>query len=147
MQNKQELIKELTELGHLFRKILTRPIESYTKVDIKPSQKFALMALSKGKDMTMSDLCGELLVSKQQLTVIVGELLRNGYVDRYVDKNNLRIVYVKITEEGKNILNEIYAHVGMSLSSKLNLMSDEELKELMNASVTIKKSIEKMNNL
>jgi len=93
----------------------------------------------------MSELGRDLLVSKQQLTIIVGELLRKGYVERYLDKNNLRIVYVRLTEEGRNALNEIYTHVETGLSSKLDLLSDEELDELMSAAVSIKKSLEKID--
>ncbi|NBJ14977.1 MAG: MarR family transcriptional regulator [Dehalobacter sp. 4CP] len=145
MQNKSELLKELTDVGHLFRKILTRPIESNCKVNVKPSQKYALIALSSHSEMTMSELGRDLLVSKQQLTIIVGELLRKGYVERYLDKNNLRIVYVRLTEEGRNALNEIYTHVETGLSSKLDLLSAEELDALMSAAVSIKKSLEKID--
>ena len=139
------LIMEIINTGYLFKSVFIRTAELRTKLDIKPSEKNALMELSGHKELSMSVLNKKLSVSKQQLTAITGSLRKKRYVERYTDDKNLRTAHVRITAEGRKVLRDTYTEAERKLSDKLECLSSGEIKELENSIKTLKKLLKKMN--
>lgn len=143
----QILTKDLLGVSHIFRKYLMHYSKIKNVTDLKHSSFHALLILSKYSEITMQSLSNELMVSKQQLTKIIGELLTKGYVERYHDKSNLRIVYVRVTEEGLHALRKIRTASTNELSKKLELLTNDEQLKLYNAIATINEIFDKIKNM
>lgn len=82
-----------------------------------------------GTPVTMTDLAGELAVTKQQLTKLVNDLEDKGYVSRSHNKENRRQVYVEITDAGMLHIDEMLdAIVNEILLSLYDFPEDDKAK-------------------
>lgn len=78
----------------------------------------------------MSELAGEMQISKQQLTPLVNKLINQGLLAKNEDENDRRIVRIEVTEKGRKMVKEIFAEIKIDLVEKLSLLSEQELAEL-----------------
>ena len=140
----QKLIVEIMELVPFFRKNFIRPTEVLPQVDLTPTQMHALFALSQHEELTMSQLCRELFVSKQQMTKVMGPMLEKTYVARLSDPHNLRIVRVRLTDEGRALIARIYMLTVLQLSPRFDTVSQEEKEQLVEAISTLRRIIGKL---
>ena len=79
---------------------------------------------------TMSELAAEVGVTKQQLTKIVNDLEDQQLVSRIHDSKNRRHVYLKITSDGIQSLQQLKEYMLSSALSRLSSFTPQELQEL-----------------
>ena len=82
--------------------------------------------------VTMNILTKFLGISKQQCTKLVDNLVDFGLVTRYLNPNNRREVIVTISLEGKNCVYKMQKMREQNLTQKYEVLTDEELENLMN---------------
>lgn len=119
----------LSLLGYM-RDNFFRPVEQMTKNRLSPAQFHAVSILCHKGSLTMSELAGELKVSKQQLTPLIYRLIDNDLVVRKADVHDRRIVRIEITETGRCTFKDLKSEIKQSLSERLSILSDNELDEL-----------------
>ena len=107
-----------------------RPLEQKTRSHLSHVQHFAVSTLNRTDSLSMSELAQEMQISKQQLTPLVNKLINQGLLVKKEDEYDRRIVRIEVTEQGRNMLREIFAEMRIELMDKLRLLSDEELAEL-----------------
>ncbi|MDD2553315.1 MAG: MarR family transcriptional regulator [Desulfotomaculaceae bacterium] len=107
-----------------------RPLEQKTRSHLSHVQHFAVSTLYRKGSLSMSELAQEMQISKQQLTPIVNKLVHQSLLVKKADEYDRRIVRIEVTEQGRNMLREIFAEMRIELMDKLRLLSDEELAEL-----------------
>jgi DNA-binding MarR family transcriptional regulator len=78
----------------------------------------------------MTELAHEMQVSKQQLTPLVYKLINQGLLVKKEDENDRRIVRIEVTEQGGNMVKELFAEIRLDLVEKLRTLPCEELDEL-----------------
>lgn len=78
----------------------------------------------------MSELAHEMQISKQQLTPLVDKLINQGLLVKKADENDRRIVRIEVSEQGREMLREMFAEKKADLVERLRLLPDEELAEL-----------------
>ncbi|MEK7204198.1 MAG: MarR family transcriptional regulator, partial [candidate division NC10 bacterium] len=71
---------------------------------ISISQCHILDVLAEEGDLTMQQLAKRMYKSVSTMTRVVAQLVRRGYVKRYQDPEDRRIVHVSITPQGKAIV-------------------------------------------
>lgn len=79
---------------------------------------------------TMSEMAGELGITKQQLTKLVNDLEEKHLVTRQHDCKNRRQVYLNITPEGDSIMAQLRDAMLNCTISRLSVYSQEELEEM-----------------
>lgn len=84
--------------------------------------------IEKGSDNSMSHLAGRMMVTQGTLTTNVAKLIDKGYVERYRDEKDKRIVRLRLTEQAKPIL-EIHEDFHKNLIDKAigDLQLDENI--------------------
>lgn len=88
--------------------------------------------IEKASDNTMSHIAGRLMVTQGTLTTNVAKLINKGYVVRYKDENDKRIVRLKITEKAKDVLkihDDFHANMIDKAIGDLGLDQNEVLNE------------------
>lgn len=78
----------------------------------------------------MSDLACEMQISKQQLTPLVDKLINQGLLVKKADEHDRRIVRIEVTEQGREMIREMFAEIRADLVEKLRLLPEQELAEL-----------------
>lgn len=70
---------------------------------LAPSHGDILSALFEYSSLTMKDLAKKINKDKSTVTALVNKLLNLGYIERTRDLEDSRIVYITLTEKGKNL--------------------------------------------
>lgn len=70
---------------------------------LAPSHGDILSALFEYSSLTMKELAKEINKDKSTVTALVNKLLNLGYIERTRDLTDSRIVYITLTENGKNL--------------------------------------------
>jgi len=107
-----------------------RPVELVTRSRMSHVQFYAISVLQRRGSLSMSELAGEMHISKQQLTPLVYKLIDNGLLARKTDQKDRRIVRIEVTETGRHMYEEILAETKAALIEKLGTLPEMELNEL-----------------
>ena len=86
---------------------------------------------SKG-EKSIQEIRDRILLASGSATYVVDNLEKKGYVNRIVNETDKRVTYIKLTREGKDLINNIFP-----MHKKNNLTNDELVK--------LKKILKKIN--
>lgn len=108
-------------------------------------QKFGLLQLINSNDCnTMSYYSNKTMISRPNLTVMADKLIEEKLIERMYDPNDRRVINLKMTEKGKNVLEKHKIKVKEALLKKFEMLGDDEVKrlnELINEMESIMKNI------
>ncbi len=90
----------------------------------------ALFLISEMKGMTMKQLADSLHISSPSATSLVNRLVRTGWVGRLHDKQNRRLVRLRLTPSGKTILRKKHERRRQVLRRIFGLLTTAEQLEL-----------------
>jgi len=94
-------------------------------------QLYVLATLGVLGDLTLGELGRQILMSKGNITIIVDHLERDGYVLRQRDSEDRRVVWVRLTPEGRQLFAEIVAAYEDEFADLMrHCLSEEELRQL-----------------
>ncbi len=86
--------------------------------------------VSKIKNNTIGNIADAMLVTKGTLSVNASRLIKKGYLTKYVDKDDRRVVRVEITDKAKEVLkihDEFHENLIDRALEDLNLSDNEIL--------------------
>ena len=93
------LTDRILKLPMLFRAAIWRS-ERMPKTDLSHMQMMVLSEAYRAKILNMTELGNAVSVSSQQITRLVDDLVRKGFLQREGDPENRRVVLVRLTGEG-----------------------------------------------
>ena len=140
MEEKQfsTLVSNIISIKPLFYKALGKPVSSNS--DITPAAYYLLLYLKKCDSLSMSDLGKLLLISKPNVTVLVNKLITKGFVVRSSDKQDRRIIMIRLSSKGIQFVEKNTKKHLNQIKQRLMSLSDEEL-ELLSISIQNVKDI------
>jgi DNA-binding MarR family transcriptional regulator len=94
--------------------------------------------LAKG-DISPSDLCQKLSVSKQRITSILNSLYEKKYITINIDENDRRKTNIKLTPNGKKYIDKLIAYVLTDLNKIINKISSKDIDKLTEIMANINK--------
>lgn len=100
------------------------------KYGLTSSQFGALEALHHLGSMSQSELCGKLLKSGGNITMVVDNLEKRKLVKRKRNPNDRRFVSVHLTEAGEKLISEIFPEHVDHIVNEFNSLSSTEQEEL-----------------
>lgn len=104
MSSERDLAAGLVQLANL----LTRRMSPlFEKAKITPQQWAIVSALSGGNTMSLASLARRLMVSKQNMTGMIGRLEELGLVSRESDPNDQRSSRVGLTRRGRALAEKL----------------------------------------
>ena len=139
-----EILSELMDLSVFMKKMIIRPIETSSVVNISGLQMHTLCILDRFDCINMTNLSKELMITKQQTTGIVNNLVIKGYVDRITNVNNRKEVLLNITQEGKDTIKIVKKHMTDKLYMYFDALELEDKLNIINSSKKIKETILKI---
>jgi DNA-binding MarR family transcriptional regulator len=138
MVSPKEVINEL--IVDVFNQILSIESDVLKERGVKLSmtEVHVLEAIKNTEDPTMGNVANKLRITMGTLTTSVNVLVKKSYVNRYRDEKDRRKVYLKLTDQAKDVLvihDEFHEEMVSSLLKDLNLEKDKILlKSLENIS-------------
>ena len=92
---------------------------------------------SKG-EKSIQEIRDRILLASGSATYVVDNLERKEYVRRIVNQNDRRITYIKLTQAGKDLINDIFPTHKKNTKEIFNDLTNEEL-------ITLKEILKKIN--
>ncbi|MHB8062794.1 MAG: MarR family winged helix-turn-helix transcriptional regulator [Ruminiclostridium sp.] len=78
----------------------------------------------------VSKIANELIISKPNMTPIIDNLISDGYVNRYDDPNDRRVIMIEATEKAHAFLEENRQRLKKLLVEKISVLGDDDLDNL-----------------
>ncbi len=122
-----EYILEIeAKLSRFFRTMKEKHIIDASQSELSMPQFFCLWILSKCGKLRMSELADNLSLSYASATNLINRLSEAGYVNRYDDPEDRRVVFVDLNESGLNITELIREkHLKEMADKCVNLTSEQ----------------------
>lgn len=138
--NKKDLYDENTKLNLLTLVTLTRAEQKIHQKEyltiknkgITVTQFGVLEALYHKGDMKICDIIDRILTTSGNITVVIKNLEKEGLVTKYVDQNDKRGVYIRITQAGMDIIENIFPKHLDNINEIFNILTDDEKITLVN---------------
>ena len=111
------------------RSILLRKKDECHDVE-KTGQVAVLFILNKVGKSPMSELGKFLLVSKPNITFLVDRLVEDGLVKREPDESDHRVIYIHLTEKGKQFVQRKKEQALAMITDKLSTLEYLDLDDL-----------------
>ena len=92
---------------------------------------------SKG-EKSIQEIRDRILLASGRATYVVDNLERKEYVRRIVNQNDRRVTYIKLTEAGKDLINDIFPTHKKNTKKIFNDLTNGEL-------ITLKEILKKIN--
>lgn len=136
--NKQSNI-DIKKFVYTFENLTKIQKQNQTLLGIKKSEALTLLSikyLSQEKDsiVTVSQISKDLSITSPTTTELVKSLTDKGYLERHVNENDKRIVEITLTDNGKEIVNDISQYFDAlfsGLNERLGAQQSELLIELL----------------
>lgn len=107
MQGDENIVKIESELREICYKIKKKGRNLLTDVDITHPQFDALQYIRCSEKLTISELSSKMSLACSTITDLLDRMEKNNLVNRVKDENDKRIVRIKITDKGINIIDEV----------------------------------------
>lgn len=114
------------------RKLLSP--EEWINLDLSMSKTevICLLWMSRHEAVIMRDIAAFLDIPLSTATGVVNRLVKNGYLDRYRSDTDRRIVVIRLTDQGFNLVEEVKATVSHYFKLVTEILSEEEVTLLLN---------------
>jgi MarR family 2-MHQ and catechol resistance regulon transcriptional repressor len=76
--------------------------------------------------MSQADICGKLLKSGGNTTLVVDNLEKQGLVERRRDEHDRRVVVVELTEAGQALIESIFPGHAAAVAEEMGVLTAEE---------------------
>ncbi|HEX8435785.1 MarR family transcriptional regulator [Archangium sp.] len=106
---------------------LQRHLASY---EITPSQLAVLEALLHLGPMSQGELGRKLLRSNPNMTALLDNLERNGWIARERSQEDRRVVVVSLSREGQRVIEKVFPAHASHIAALMGVLSAEEQEQL-----------------
>ena len=142
------LINDLTcTIPSLQRKLSAVNYKLYIEYDLNKSHIGVLFLLYREDNKTMSNIGKAFGISKPNATSIIDKLVTNGFAERIADQKDRRLVYIKLTGEGRKFVERCRENIENVLQKILSGYSSKELKLLEESLKNIKLLVSRIGDL
>jgi DNA-binding MarR family transcriptional regulator len=136
-ESMRDLAAALAEMGRRLHWSITRGVDHERGKNApfkeRRGQARIMYILARGESMTMNDLAQKLDVSRPTVTGIVRGLVEQGYVVRSSDEDDWRVVWVSITDAGREALTEHWNAQLQRISDWLAELDEDEYQLMVDA--------------
>lgn len=133
MNHKDEIVNDLLSALHMIKRGHggTMP-----KVPIRKSEMFALMSIGKlilkyPEGIKLSTLSKTLKLAPPTVTPMINSLEENGFIVRVGSKEDRRVVFIQLTDQGHSFLTEKEKQFKSNIHALIDYLGEEDAKELI----------------
>lgn len=98
---------KIIEQSQLIRKAKDKIFEDiFKKYNLTSNEVDILIFLKENTDDTATNIVNELLFTKSHVSLSVENLTKKGYITKYIDEKNKKVVHLELTDKSIPILEE-----------------------------------------
>lgn len=115
------LVKELD--SNIYNSVL-RELKNF---DLTPQQMTIMRYLGHRKEMTVSEICEVMSLTKGTVSGILNRMDKQGYIIKKKDEEDKRNTYISFTKEGKHLAREVMKHFNGAYEKVFINIEDKKL--------------------
>lgn len=128
---KNNAVKSMVVLRKAFRTIDAKVSESYKEFDLTPAQFAVLDVLHAKGTMKIGELINSMLATSGNMTVVIKNMEKKGWVLRHSCPNDKRAFLVSLTADGKAIIEQaLPSHIDR-VEEAFSVLTETEQAELI----------------
>lgn len=129
---KNNAVKSMVVLRKAFRTIDAKVSESIREFGLTPTQFGVLDVLfAKGGAMKIGELIDSMLATSGNMTVVIKNMEKNGWVTRTTCPTDKRAYLVTLTEAGRDLIQKaLPAHI-VAVEETFSVLTEEEQEQLI----------------
>lgn len=126
MKQTELSLKTWIKLARAFNTVNKAINDEINSYGVTPSQFGVLEALYHLGDMTIGKLGDKILVTGGNMTVILDNLEKNGYLERVKNNKDRRSNYIRLTDKGKQLIETVFPNHTKLIHNIFSVLSEEE---------------------
>ncbi|MGK9368312.1 MarR family winged helix-turn-helix transcriptional regulator [Melioribacter sp. Ez-97] len=100
--------------------------EDIKKYGLTPAQFAVIEALGHLGPLKVSDICKKILATGGNMTVVLDNAEKLGYIERTRDSEDRRAILVRLTTKGKKTFDEIFIQHALHITRLMSVLTKEE---------------------
>ncbi|MBK8047574.1 MAG: MarR family transcriptional regulator [Anaerolineales bacterium] len=120
----------LIKLTRATNSLTARIARHNTFHDLTETQFGTLEALYHLGPMSQTEICGKLLKSGGNTTLVVDNLEKHGLVARHRDEHDRRVIMVDLTDDGRELISSIFPTHAAVVADEMSVLTPEEQLQL-----------------
>ena len=134
----KDIISLISKIKESANGFITSEMDKWGVKGLATSHGDILDALLRSEKLTMKELADKISRDKSTITALVDKLIKHGYVEKTRDISDNRVVFVTLTEKGKE-LKPMFEKISQELLSRVYTgISQNEREELIKTLKKIK---------
>ncbi|AGK99440.1 MarR family winged helix-turn-helix transcriptional regulator [Clostridium pasteurianum] len=134
----KDIISLISKVRESANRFITNEMDNWGIKGLVPSHGDILVSLLKIEKLTMKELAEKIDKDKSTVTALVDKLIKQGYVEKTRDIEDNRVVFVTLTEKGKELKPMFNAISQELLSIVYKDISQNEKEDLLKTLTKIK---------
>jgi len=144
-KNLTKISDDLFTLILQFHKKVIKPEEFVKSLPVPPSHVKVICYLSHAGSSSVSEIAKDLSISRPNMTPIIDKLIEDGYVIRYEDPNDRRVLRIEITDKSRELFEFRKQLAKRLLEEKMSTLTQEDLESLGSIVKQFSNIIDKLN--
>ncbi|CAM4096463.1 MarR family transcriptional regulator [Streptococcus penaeicida] len=128
---KNSAVKSMVVMRKAFRTIDAKVSESYKDFDLTPTQFAVLDVLSAKGTLKIGELINSMLATSGNMTVVIKNMEKKGWVERIMCPNDKRSFLVSLTEDGKAVIEKALPEHIRRVEETFSVLTEAEQEELI----------------
>ncbi|WP_300350872.1 MarR family transcriptional regulator [Clostridium sp.] len=115
------------------------------RLSIPSSHAKVIFYLIYSKNASVSKIAKDLSISKSNMTPIIDKLIKEGFVERFPDPNDRRVIRIGITQKGYEFSTKQREFAKKNLREKISSLSSEDLVQIEELTKKLNEILLKIN--
>ena len=124
-------LKTLIALSRCTQNVQKREYKTIKEGGLTVSQFAVLEVLYHKGDLRVCEIIDKILSTGGNMTVVIDNLVKENLVKRCIDPKDRRVNLISITEEGRNLISEIFPKHLENINEIFSVLTSEEKKNLI----------------
>jgi DNA-binding MarR family transcriptional regulator len=144
----QKTVEEFIHTSREVRKILEKKSSIDCNEKVVPRlQFFALKSIAQNEGITVGELSKVLMMSSGSVAQLIDRLINKGWINKAMDIHDRRIFHLSLTSKGEKEILKMEKIFIKKMSSILSLISEEDLKEIVEIQKRLLEQLKKRRDL
>lgn len=127
----EHLINKYIQLSFDIWKKAESLIKEEISEDLTNEQHYILRYIHKNKRCTTTELAEAFYVKKSAITAMINRLVQKKLIERQQDENDRRVIYLVLTNQGRNLFLQAEAKICKIVESFLSKFEHSEIENFM----------------
>ncbi|MGT2959196.1 MarR family transcriptional regulator [Streptococcus bovimastitidis] len=128
---KNSAVKSMVVMRKAFRTIDAKVSESYKDFELTPTQFAVLDVLNAKGTLKIGELINSMLATSGNMTVVIKNMEKKGWVERIMCPNDKRSFLVSLTEDGKAVIEKALPQHISRVEETFSVLTEAEQEELI----------------